>query len=51
MGWTPREVDQCSLWEFDCAVAGWIRAQGGDDPIEPPSNEEHDEMVAKYWEV
>ena len=25
MGWTPRQVDACSIWEFAAALEGWRR--------------------------
>jgi len=37
-----------TLWEFSQCVAGWNRAQGGEESVAPPSPDEHDEMIAKY---
>lgn len=28
MGFTPREVDDMSLWQFQAAYAGWAAANG-----------------------
>ena len=28
MGWTPRQVGDCSLWEFMAALDGYGRSQG-----------------------
>lgn len=28
MGFSPREVGQMTLWEFECAYAGWSKANG-----------------------
>lgn len=28
MGFTPREVDRMTIWEFRAAVDGWNRANG-----------------------
>lgn len=30
MGFSPRDVERMSLWQFQAAVAGWAKAQGGD---------------------
>jgi hypothetical protein len=30
MGWTPLDVDRCSLWQFHSAYAGWAEANGAD---------------------
>lgn len=48
MGWTPTQVDATGLWEFTAAVAGWNRAQGGEEAVKPPSPAEHDDLMAKY---
>lgn len=41
------EFWDCSLWEFSCAVAGYNRAQGGDDQLEGMSAERYDEILAE----
>ena len=28
MGYTPAEVDQMSMWEFECCFDGYARANG-----------------------
>lgn len=43
IGFTPREVDQMSMWEFMAAVEGWIKANTSD---EGQSAQEKDEL----WE-
>lgn len=45
---TPREVDDCSLWEFAAAVQGWSKANGGEAKPEAMSEEDHDALLAKY---
>lgn len=30
-GFTPREVDDMSLWEFNAAIGGIVKARGGED--------------------
>ncbi|GLR55131.1 hypothetical protein KYK30_31765 [Shinella yambaruensis] len=47
MGFQPSIVDQMSLWEFRACQAGWLKANGAEDEAEPPSWEEHLEMVRK----
>ncbi len=38
----------CSLWEFSAAVAGWQRAQGGEEKPEPMSAETFEALKKKY---
>ncbi|WP_166657123.1 hypothetical protein [Azorhizobium sp. AG788] len=46
MGWTPREVDACSLWQFAAAVDGWNTANGGEEAMPaPPSPREFQQML------
>lgn len=35
----------CSLWEFQAAVSGWNRSQGGDDTVEEMSEVRYEEML------
>jgi hypothetical protein len=51
MGWTPQQVGDCSLWEFQAGLAGWLRANGSEDKPTAPTDEEHDDLVAKYSDV
>lgn len=39
---TPAAVDQCSLWQFNAAVAGWIRANTTEDDRQMTPEEEDD---------
>lgn len=48
LGFSPREIDQMTLWEFAAAVEGWSKANGGESKPEAPSEEEHDRLMAKY---
>jgi hypothetical protein len=48
MGFTPAQVDACSLWEFLAARDGWIKANTVDDKTRAPTPEEHDALVEKY---
>ncbi|GHC61636.1 hypothetical protein [Limoniibacter endophyticus] len=45
MGFSPREVDQMTLWELAVAAHGWIKANGGEEETAAPSWEEHIAMV------
>lgn len=48
MGLSPRQVDELSLWEFTVAAEGYDIANGGDEKSKPPSEAEHDALMAKY---
>lgn len=48
MGFTPAEVDDCSLWQFLAARDGWITANTIDEGPKAPTPEEHDALVAKW---
>jgi hypothetical protein len=48
MGWTPAQVDACSLWEFLAARAGWIAANSAPEEMPPPTAAEHDAMLEKW---
>lgn len=45
---TPREVDDCSLWEFGAAVLGWSTANGVERKPQSLSEDQHDALMAKY---
>lgn len=46
IGFTPREVDELTFWEFAACIDGYNRANGADEMPEPMSGEEFDEAVA-----
>jgi hypothetical protein len=49
MGWTPQQVDACSLWEFLAARDGWIKANSPEDnKPPPPTASEHEAMMQKW---
>jgi len=48
MGWSPREVDACSFWEFLAARDGWIAANSPSDEKHAPTAAEHDAMIEKW---
>lgn len=49
MGFTPREVDDLSLWEFGAAVDGWAKANNPEpQQASSLSEEDHDALMAKY---
>lgn len=37
-----------TLWEFAAAAQGWSKANGGESKPAPPTDEEHDALMAKY---
>jgi hypothetical protein len=49
MGFTPREVDQMTQWEFMAAWEGWLFANGPQDEQRPeaPSPEAHRQAMAE----
>lgn len=51
MGFSPREVDSMSLWEFSACVDGYNIANGGEEEVEPPSEEQHFAMVKAAKEM
>ena len=40
MGFTPQEVERMSLWQYSAAIAGYAKAQGGEEKTEAPTDEE-----------
>jgi len=42
MGFTPHQVDQMSLWEFQAAFAGWRAANAPPPKAAAPSAEDLD---------
>lgn len=48
MGFTPRDVDDMTLWELSAAVDGWNRANGAQDSLEPPTEEEFEDMLLRH---
>jgi hypothetical protein len=47
MGFTPGEVDDCSIWQFLACRDGWVRANTV-EKTRPPTPEQHDAMIAKW---
>jgi len=48
MGFTPAQIDACSLWEFLACRDGWIAANSSPETAPPPTAAEHDAMLAKW---
>lgn len=46
MGYTPRDIDQMTLWELSACAKGWVKANGAEQDVEAPSWEEHLAMVS-----
>jgi hypothetical protein len=47
MGIPPRDLDQCTLWEFMAMIKGWNKANGEPEKPAPPSFNEHRERVSR----
>jgi hypothetical protein len=47
MGWTPRELDRVTLWEWECAWVAWkkFHTASGEEEEKPP--EISDERMAE----
>lgn len=50
MRFTPRQVDEMTLWELAACADGFNRANGGEETVQPPSNDEFDQMLMRYDE-
>jgi hypothetical protein len=48
MGFTPRQVEEMTFWEFLAVRDGWLSANTAPDTAGPPTAEEHDAMLEKY---
>lgn len=47
MGWRPKDVLECTAWEFHCAWLGWIDANSSAEP-EAMGREELEEILKDY---
>lgn len=41
MGFTPRQIDEMSIWEISQCIDGYNLANGGEPETEAPSFDEH----------
>ena len=48
MGISPTELGRTSLWEFTCAYAGWMRAQGASSEEDAPTDDDHEAMIEAF---
>lgn len=48
MGFSPRDIDLWTWWEYRVCVSGWNKAHGGEQAMTPPTPDEHDALVAKH---
>lgn len=48
IGFTPRQVDELTAWEFMAAFEGWKDANCPPEAPSAPTPEEHDVMVARF---
>lgn len=44
----PSDFWRCSLWEFSAALSGWAKANGAEEKLEAPSDEEFDAMLERH---
>lgn len=44
MGYSPRQVDEMSLWEFGCVVEGYKRANGFEEALPAMDDEKLAEL-------
>lgn len=51
IGFSPRDVDECTLWEFAACIDGYNRAQGGEQPIPTMDEDELEEMMERHREI
>lgn len=45
MGFSPRDVDAFSLWQFQAAIAGWNEAHGGSRGLTADEFRELSDMI------
>lgn len=48
MGFTPRQVDEMSLWELTACADGYAKANGASTKAEALGEDEHEELMRKY---
>lgn len=41
-------IPAMSFWQFNACRDGWLAANGGESEIPPPTEAQHDYLVAKY---
>lgn len=46
MGWPPRQVDECFLWDFLAAFEGWRTFHAAPSGPQAPTAEQFEAMVA-----
>src|SRR5215471_3368455 len=48
IGFTPRQIDEMTMWELTACVAGFNRANSADADLSPPTDEEFQQMLEAY---
>jgi hypothetical protein len=48
MGLSRADVGDHSFWTFNAALDGWRRAHETNSRPPPPTDEQHDYLIAKY---
>ena len=48
MGFTPQQVGKMTLWQFNCCVEGYLKANSPEEKPEAPSDQEFDAMLKRH---
>ena len=50
MGFTPKDIQEMSLWEYSATMVGWKQANstGEEEAAQAPSDEEFFAIVERY---
>jgi hypothetical protein len=53
MGFTPRQMDEMTLWEFSCCVEGWSMSKGIKKPGKKITDKDYDALIdlQERWNV
>ena len=47
MGYTPRQIDEMTIWELSACIDGYKQSNGGEEKNEAPTAEEFYDMVSR----
>jgi len=48
IGFTPEQVNAMTFWELQCAVKGWMKANGATPKTMAPSDEEFEAAIMRH---
>jgi hypothetical protein len=48
VGFAPEQINRMTFWEFASAMNGWARANGVKPKVQPPTDEEFEDAVARH---